>query len=70
MAKITPYYFIGYQEFKDTKFGLYNLTQDFVGHPTGSTVSEATLKELGIWQICKCSIKAGLCVNHKIAKGD
>jgi hypothetical protein len=42
--------FIGHQEgFGDTPgFNVYNLKKDIPGHPTGSTVSEETLKKAGI----------------------
>lgn len=69
MNHSSPYYFIGYQEFKNEKIGLYNLNVSVAGHPVGSTVSQRTLEEAGIWQNCKCSTKAGLCINHN-KKGD
>ena len=44
------YIFIGYQEYPGGKLALYNLNVDIEGHPKGSTVSEQTLKEAGIWE--------------------
>lgn len=48
---MNSYFWIGTQEVPWGKsIELYNLTKNVPGHPKGSTVSEETLKELGIWK--------------------
>jgi hypothetical protein len=48
MTPKAPAYRIGWQESaKGRGFWLYNLTRDIPGHPSGSTVSEMTLRTKG-----------------------
>lgn len=61
---MSSYHWIGTQYFKDLKIELYNLDVSFSEHPRGSTVTEPTLRQLGIWEPCKCSVKYGKCQNH------
>ena len=52
MKKKKLYVLVGIQRCQGLMpdFELYNLLEDFPGHPKNSTVSQATLEELGIWQ--------------------
>jgi len=52
MANIKPYVFVFFQQNFPPELppiAMYDLLEDVPGHPRGSTLSEETLKNEGLW---------------------